>query len=190
MAMAMGGASLMLVLLLVAPTVYSVDHTVGGSSGWSLSGDYATWAAGETFTVGDSLVFTYDSSHGVARVSESDYNSCTSSNAIQTYSGGNSKVSLSSAGKMYFICPTPGHCTSNGGMKLAVNVVAAASTTPNGGSSPPATPSPPSSGSTPATTTASPPPPAKNGAVSGFGHNMKQLMGTLFVSWIILGLMC
>lgn len=48
-------AASFLVLLVAAPTVYGVDHTVGGNAGWSLSGDYKTWAAGQTFTVGDNL---------------------------------------------------------------------------------------------------------------------------------------
>lgn len=46
----------LLFLVLASPaTVYGVDHVVGGNSGWSLAGNYDSWAAGETFTVGDKL---------------------------------------------------------------------------------------------------------------------------------------
>ncbi|KAF8412459.1 hypothetical protein HHK36_000423 [Tetracentron sinense] len=44
-----------LVLLFIVPAVYALDHTVGSSSGWNTGVDYDTWAAGETFTVGDKL---------------------------------------------------------------------------------------------------------------------------------------
>lgn len=50
----------LLFLVLASPaTVYGVDHVVGGSSGWSLAGNYDSWAAGETFTVGDKLSMSF-----------------------------------------------------------------------------------------------------------------------------------
>ncbi|XP_054784815.1 uclacyanin-3-like [Prosopis cineraria] len=183
--MAASSSSLMaLLLLLVVPFVHGTDHTVGGNAGWGLSGNYASWASGQTFTVGDNLVFTYDTSHGVDIVNENDYNSCSTGNALKTYSGGNTKIALSSAGKMYFICPTPGHCGS--GMKLAIDVVAAASTPTS-----PATPSTPNSPSTPSTpstnsSTTTSPPPSSSGAAGGFG----SLMGSLVVSLLMLAFMC
>ncbi|KAF7814796.1 basic blue protein-like [Senna tora] len=163
MAMAMGAPSLiMLVLLVVAPTVYGVDHIVGGDSGWSPSGDYVAWAAGEIFTVRDNLVFKYDSTQAVAIVSESGYKSCNSSNALKTYNGGNSKVPLSLPGNMYFISPTPSYCSR--GMKLAINVVGDASDTRRG-SSPPTTLSVTPPNKVPATLRLSPPSPiVENGA--------------------------
>ncbi|KAI4354687.1 hypothetical protein L6164_003534 [Bauhinia variegata] len=180
--MAMALAASFLVVLLAASTVYGVDHTVGGSAGWSLAaGDYANWASGQTITVGDNLVFNYDSSHGVDVVSEDDYNSCSSSKPINSFQGGSTKIPLTSSGKMYFICPSVGHCS--GGMKLAVTV-AAASNTPSGTpSTTPATSSPPSSSGTPATTTNNTTSPPHNGAVSGFG-GITYLMGSLFTSAI------
>ncbi|XP_028790362.1 basic blue protein-like [Neltuma alba] len=180
----MAACSLM-VLLLAVPSVFGTDHTVGGSSGWTLGGNYDSWASGQTFTVGDNLVFTYDSTHGVDTVNEDGYKSCSTANALKTYTGGNTKIALTTPGKMYFICPTPGHCS--GGMKLAINVVAAGST--------PTTPAPSGSKSpsTPSTTTpatgSSPPPPAGNGAVGGF-FSAKQLMGSLVASLLILAFMC
>lgn len=50
----------LLFLVLASPAaVYAVDHVVGGSSGWSLAGNYDSWAAGETFTVGDKLSMSF-----------------------------------------------------------------------------------------------------------------------------------
>ncbi|KAF2315451.1 hypothetical protein GH714_039291 [Hevea brasiliensis] len=166
----MATATAFLILLLSVPAAYATQYVVGDSAGWTNFGsDYSTWASGKTFAVGDSLVFNYDSStHKVAEVPQSDYNSCSASNAIQTYSDGSTTISLSKTGSMYFICPTAGHCSS--GMKLSINVVAASTTpAPSSGSTTPAPPSgstPPSSGTTP--TKASPPPPAKNGAATIF----------------------
>ena len=52
----MAFASVFLVLsLLAVPAVYGADHTVGGSGGWDQGVDFATWAAGEKFVVGDNL---------------------------------------------------------------------------------------------------------------------------------------
>lgn len=48
-------ATALLILLLAAPTVYGVQHIVGDASGWSTSVDYDSWAASNTFTVGDTL---------------------------------------------------------------------------------------------------------------------------------------
>ena len=56
MAMATMTAPLLLLLLfVVAPAVYAVNHAVGGSSNWNENVDYTTWATGQTFTVGDNL---------------------------------------------------------------------------------------------------------------------------------------
>ncbi|KAJ8900213.1 hypothetical protein K2173_024853 [Erythroxylum novogranatense] len=175
----MATAIVLVVLVLAAPAVYAADHTVGGSSGWTNFGtDYTTWSAGETFSVGDTLVFNYDgNTHGVSEVSQSDYNSCSSSNAIMTYNDGATTITLSKAGPMYFICPTAGHCS--GGMKLAVNV-GSASTTPTPGTSP----------STPATTTPSGSTPSKsNGTASHPGYNGAAGSFSTGTSLLVLGSM-
>ncbi|XP_075647092.1 mavicyanin-like [Castanea sativa] len=155
----------LLILALATPVVYGAQHVVGGSQGWIQTGDYTTWANSQTFAVGDTLLFTYDTTHQVDEVNQADYNSCTSSNAIKNYNGGSTTIPLTTAGPMYFICPTPGHCTQ--GMKLSITVVAAG-TTPSGS---PTTP----------TVTSPPPPPAKNG-VASISCNMNNLMfGILLV---------
>ncbi|XVF73535.1 hypothetical protein PTKIN_Ptkin12aG0209500 [Pterospermum kingtungense] len=143
-------AAALLVLLLAAPAAYAVQYTVGDSGGWITTGNYDSWVQGKTFKVGDTLLFNYDSSsHSVDEVSKSDYDNCNSGNALKSYTGGKTVITLSSTGTMYFICPTAGHCSA--GMKVAVPVVAASGSTPS-------TPSTPS-GSPPSGSTSSPPPP-------------------------------
>ncbi|KAF5744269.1 uclacyanin-2-like [Tripterygium wilfordii] len=164
----------LLVLLVAVPAVQAVDHIVGGSSGWTQGVDYSAWAASQTFTVGDNLVFNYGSTHQVSEVTQANYNSCSSSNSIKTYNDGNTKIALSKVGSIYFICPVNGHCA--GGMKVSVNVVAASGNTPAPGTSPP-------SSTTPGTTTSPPPPPSTvptpSGAIGVFGHMNVWLMGVL-----------
>nr|GMD39061.1 uclacyanin-3-like [Ipomoea batatas] len=144
----------LLFLLLASPAAFAKDHVVGGDGGWSQSGDYTTWAGGETFTVGDNLVFNYGGSHGVAEVSKDDYDSCNAANALQSFSDGKTTIKLSKAGPMYFMCPTFGHCQT--GMKLEINVKSGSSSTPAGGSPPSSgtAPSPPSDSDSPPTTPA------------------------------------
>ncbi|KAL5074913.1 hypothetical protein RYX36_013897 [Vicia faba] len=129
-------------------------YTVGDTSGWTIGGDYSTWASDKTFAVGDSLVFNYGASgHTVDEVKESDYKSCTSGNSISTDSSGATTIPLKKAGKHYFICGVPGHCT--GGMKLSIKVKASSGSS----AAPSATPSAkgsPSSDDTPAATTTTP----------------------------------
>uniref|UniRef100_A0A0A8ZAJ5 Phytocyanin domain-containing protein n=1 Tax=Arundo donax TaxID=35708 RepID=A0A0A8ZAJ5_ARUDO len=133
----MAGLIAGLVLFAAVAPAYGKDYVVGDSSGWSSGMDYATWAKGKTFNVGDNLVFQYSMMHTVAEVSSADYRSCSASNSIQSYSDQNTKVALTAPGTRYFICGTPGHCGN--GMKLAVTVSPAAATTPV--SSPPQAPS-------------------------------------------------
>ncbi|KAM1019019.1 hypothetical protein FF1_040444 [Malus domestica] len=157
-------ATALLVLLLAAPTVYGVQHIVGDASGWSTSVDYDSWAASNTFTVGDTLVFNYGSSHKVDIVNQADFASCSSSNSLKTYDDGATTITLSQPGPAYFICPSAGHCGN--GMKLSVNVVAAG--TPSGTpSTTPSTPTTPGSIVSPP-----PPPPPPKGAANTLDMNM------------------
>nr|GLL48083.1 blue copper protein-like [Ipomoea trifida] len=152
-----GIACLIFGMMLSAVPCLSTVYTVGDSSGWALSVDYATWSTAKTFKVGDSLVFNYPSGHTVDEVSPSDYQSCTVGNSISTDSSGATTIPLKTAGKHYFICSVMGHC--GGGMKLEVTVDGGAdATTPI---SPGTTTSPPtvtSGGAAriPTTTTAAP----------------------------------
>ncbi|XP_077235103.1 mavicyanin-like [Tasmannia lanceolata] len=143
----MAGATTLLVFLFVIPAAYATTYMVGGTSGWALGVNYTNWAAGETFHVGDSLMFIYGNTHTVDEVSSSDYNSCSSSNTISTAVSGNTSIALSAMGSRYFICGTTGHCP--GGMKLEVTVSAATGPTSSpstpGSTSPPPPPPPPRS---------------------------------------------
>ncbi|KAF8056808.1 hypothetical protein N665_1267s0010 [Sinapis alba] len=105
------------------------DHTIGGPSGWTVGANLKTWAAGQTFSVGDNLVFAYPSAfHDVVEVTKPEYESCKAVKPLITFANGNSIVPLTIPGKRYFICGMPGHCTQ--GMKLEVNVIPAANASP------------------------------------------------------------
>ncbi|CAL9044866.1 unnamed protein product [Musa banksii] len=105
--------ALLVLLVAAAPAASATDYTVGDLQGW------------------------YNGLHTLAEVGEADYKACSASNSIQTYTDQSTKITLTRPGSRYFICGTPGHCSS--GMKLAVTVDGASSSTPAG--SPPSTPS-------------------------------------------------
>ncbi|EHA8592415.1 uclacyanin 1 [Cocos nucifera] len=127
--------------------------TVGGQNGgWDLSTNLASWVATQKFTAGDNLTFKYASAHDVLEVSKAEYDACATSNSMNTYTGGSTVVKLSSPGKRYFICGTPGHCSQ--GMKVEIDVVAAATATPPTAVAPASPPLPMSSPPTEAPNTA------------------------------------
>ncbi|XP_071701040.1 mavicyanin-like [Rutidosis leptorrhynchoides] len=161
----MAKASIMRILtVFVATTMLldvalAVDHTVGSPGGsWDLSTNFGVWASSQTFSVGDNLVFRYTSNHDVLEVTKSNYDSCGTSGPISTSTSSPTTIPLTAAGKRYFICGIPGHCSQ--GMKVEIDVVSAAS-------GPPSTPTPPSP-TPPANgpTTSSPPPPPTGVAVN------------------------
>ncbi|KAK8969449.1 hypothetical protein KSP40_PGU016953 [Platanthera guangdongensis] len=148
------------VVAVIIELAAATNHTVGKPGGsWDLSTSLSSWASSITFKSGDNLIFSYSpTSHDVAEVNKANYASCTAAGAIKTYSSGNDVIPLRSAGKRYFICGVPGHCTS--GMKLEVDVIAAAKapSSSSGAAQPPLSrragspqpsPSSPSSGSPP-----------------------------------------
>ncbi|XVF73536.1 hypothetical protein PTKIN_Ptkin12aG0209600 [Pterospermum kingtungense] len=124
------------------------------------------------------VVFNYDSSsHSVDEVSKSDYDNCNSGNALKSYTGGKTVITLSSTGTMYFICPTAGHCSA--GMKVAVPVVAASGSTPS-------TPSTPSGSPPSGSTSSPPPPPSSSGAATimstGLVLGFSLVLGTVLAN--------
>ncbi|KAI3439798.1 Phytocyanin domain-containing protein [Psidium guajava] len=132
----------------------AASHTVGGANGgWDTTTDVQTWASSQKFLVGDTLVFQYAPSHDVTEVTKADYDSCRATSPIKTSTGGSSTVSLTSPGKRYFICGTPGHCA--GGMKLEVDTLAATSS-----------PSPATSPATPPSRSPAASPPLRSPAAS------------------------
>ncbi|PKA62201.1 Blue copper protein [Apostasia shenzhenica] len=108
----------------------ATNFTVGApGGGWDLKTNLSSWASSNIFKIGDNLIFSYDpSSHDVAEVTNANYESCSSSNAIKTYSSGGDAIPLASAGKRYFICGFPGHCV--GGMKVEIDTTAASASAP------------------------------------------------------------
>ncbi|KAI3768844.1 hypothetical protein L2E82_19680 [Cichorium intybus] len=124
-------------LLMLSKQGSAEQHVVGGKQGWDESTDYDSWASGQTFKVGDTLVFKYSPMHSVAELgSESEYKKCDLGTATNSMSDGNSVVKLTKEGTRYFACGTPGHCDS--GMKVKITTVSASS---SGSSSSSATPS-------------------------------------------------
>ncbi|XP_057768883.1 uclacyanin 1-like [Salvia miltiorrhiza] len=122
-------------------------HVVGDALGWLVppGGDvaYRTWAATQTFTVGDVLVFNFTAdAHNVAEVSKEAFDSCNTTNPISLSTTSPTNITLTSAGEHHFLCTFQSHCDF--GQKLAINVTAAsAAPAPQPATPPPAaTPSP------------------------------------------------
>ncbi|KAJ4816333.1 Early nodulin-like protein 1 [Rhynchospora pubera] len=106
----------------------AVDYPVGGpAGGWDTNTDLNTWAASNDFKPGDSVTFKYPTFHDVVEVTKADYDTCSGSNPLGSYTGGSTTIKLTKPGKRYFICSTPGHCAA--GMKLEVDVATTSSTT-------------------------------------------------------------
>ncbi|CAA7049563.1 unnamed protein product [Microthlaspi erraticum] len=129
----MASREMMIIISVLATTliglVVATDHTIGGPSGWTVGANLRSWAAGQTFAVGDNLVFSYPSTfHDVVEVTKPEFDSCQAVKPLITFANGNSIVPLTTPGKRYFICGTPGHCSQ--GMKLEVNVIPTANAAP------------------------------------------------------------
>ncbi|KAI3925740.1 hypothetical protein MKX01_003299 [Papaver californicum] len=136
----------LMVLLLVVPAVFAVDYPIA----WSQGTSYDNWDSGKTLVAGDTITFTYGSSHTLNVVDKDAYDNCGSA-AKSKHSDGSTTITLV-AGPMYFLCPEGNHCS--GGMKLSVTVGAADTpSTPTTPATPPtpATPSTPKTPTTPAT---------------------------------------
>ncbi|CAL0321641.1 unnamed protein product [Lupinus luteus] len=113
---------LLLVATLMVKEGLGDQHVVGGSQGWDQSTNFNSWTSGQTFKVGDQLVFKYSSMHSVVELGgESDYKTCNIGTPVNTMSSGNDVVKLDKPGTRYFTCATLGHC--NQGMKVKIKVV-------------------------------------------------------------------
>ncbi|OWM75724.1 mavicyanin [Punica granatum] len=98
----------------------ATTYMVGDTSGWDISTDLDTWTNDKTFNVGDVLVFQYSTSNSVEEVNKDSFDNCSATNALQTFSNGNTTVPLTRPGPWYFISGNRLYCL--GGMKLQVNV--------------------------------------------------------------------
>ncbi|KAK7380844.1 hypothetical protein VNO78_33363 [Psophocarpus tetragonolobus] len=113
---------LALVATLIAKEAFAAQHVVGGSQGWDQSTNFKSWTSGQTFKVGDKLVFKYSPLHSVVELgSESDYKNCDISTPLQSLSTGNDVVKLDKPGTRYFTCGTLGHCSQ--GMKVKITTM-------------------------------------------------------------------
>ncbi|KAF1002877.1 umecyanin-like [Apium graveolens] len=128
---------LTVIVMAAAMQMQSADaqktHYVGGSTGWIIPTSpsaYSTWAASQTFTVGDTLVFNFTTgAHTAAEVTKAAYNACTTTKPLALWTTGPSSVKLNSSGTHYYICTFPSHCNPLG-QKVAIPVMAATATTP------------------------------------------------------------
>ncbi|GMQ07080.1 hypothetical protein CsSME_00051431 [Camellia sinensis var. sinensis] len=114
-----------LVAALLQTTVAQKVHVVGDTLGWLVPPDgpiaYATWAAMQTFSPGDVLVFNFiTGQQDVARVSKEAFDTCNSTNPILLETNGPVNFTLSSGGEYYFIGTMEMHCPL--GQKLAMYV--------------------------------------------------------------------
>ncbi|TKY54837.1 Stellacyanin protein [Spatholobus suberectus] len=162
---------LLLVLFAVATllhgTAAQTRHVVGDATGWTIpsggASAYATWAANQTFTLGDTLVFNFATGqHDVAKVTKSAYDACNGGSTLFTLTTGPASVTLNETGEQYYICTIGTHCSL--GQKLAINVSRASATPspapqPSGSGSPPKASPVPTPTQAPAPQPSSPTPP-------------------------------
>ncbi|CAM8876895.1 unnamed protein product [Rhodiola kirilowii] len=109
----------------LAPSVFATEFIVGDAIGWTTKFDYAAWAEGKTFYVGDTLVFNYIAGmHNVHKVNQTGFEQCLipSSGALET---GKDVITLATPGKKWYICGKGKHCEV-GKQKLAITVESAA----------------------------------------------------------------
>ncbi|CAL0299179.1 unnamed protein product [Lupinus luteus] len=127
---------LVLVATLMVKEALATQHLVGGSQGWDQSTDFNSWTSGQTFQVGDKLVFKYSSMHNVVELGgESDYKTCNINSPVNTMSSGNDIVKLDKPGTRYFTCGTLGHCSQGMKMKITVANGNTSSSSPSSSSS-------------------------------------------------------
>ncbi|WVZ06441.1 hypothetical protein V8G54_019787 [Vigna mungo] len=118
---------LALFVALITNEAMAEEHVVGGSQGWDASTDFKSWVSGQTFNVGDQLVFKYYSGlHSVVELgSEGEYQNCDLGNAVNSMNSGNDVVKLNKPGTRYFACGTLGHCGQ--GMKVKITIASSSS---------------------------------------------------------------
>ncbi|KAF8393187.1 hypothetical protein HHK36_021428 [Tetracentron sinense] len=130
-------------VLLVAALLQGASaetYTVGDSLGWTVPPGgpiaYSTWANQHTFRVGDILVFNWTGSHDVARVSETDYESCTKTAIGTIQSTSPASVTLTTEEDHYFICTVSSHCSLGQRVKIDVESASGSpSSSPNSAAS-------------------------------------------------------
>ncbi|XP_040985864.1 mavicyanin-like [Juglans microcarpa x Juglans regia] len=108
----------------LAPSILAKEFLVGDSTGWTINYDYESWVKGKEFHVGDKLVFKYPKGiHNVIRVDNATaYENCLASTETETLSSGNDVITLTTPGKIWYICGVSRHC-EEGEQKIAIEVL-------------------------------------------------------------------
>ncbi|KAK9706187.1 hypothetical protein RND81_07G109700 [Saponaria officinalis] len=128
----MSGRSMSMVVVVAATTVMLVQVimaktlTVGDDSGWGVPSSpdfYSSWAANQSFAVGDILEFKFPNAiHTVAQVtSKESYETCDDKlDQNAKVFDSTTEVTLIEEGTYYFFCSVGRHCA--GGQKLSITV--------------------------------------------------------------------
>ncbi|KAL3747717.1 hypothetical protein ACJRO7_016511 [Eucalyptus globulus] len=150
------GMNMLVLMVFLGAAIQScraqTTHVVGDSLGWVVPPGgaiaYSTWAANETFVVGDTLVFNFTTGmDDVAKVTKAAYDSCNFTSPISRWTNGPATITLNQSGEHFFISTFDRRCSL--GEKLAINVSAASGPAP----APTTTPTPPAASAPTPTTT-------------------------------------
>ncbi|KAM6584937.1 hypothetical protein CsatB_011939 [Cannabis sativa] len=131
-------------VLIVSTALASTNHTVGGNAGWffnattnSSATNYTSWAAKQTFSLGDLLIFNTNSKQIVIETyNKTIYQSCTYKNSTNDddntiqYDGGGGKlgealtieVPLTIQGSTYYFSNTGDKVQCQRGMAFQIQV--------------------------------------------------------------------
>lgn len=133
---------LTLIALFITGAAAYTNHTVGGSAGWlfdqntnTSSANYASWAANQTFDLGDYLIFRTNTNQTVVLTyNETTFRSCSIDNSSDTdtliYDKGNQEfgqpltveVPLTIEGANYFFSSASDGIQCENGMAFGINV--------------------------------------------------------------------
>ncbi|KAL8543853.1 hypothetical protein ACS0TY_004421 [Phlomoides rotata] len=100
---------------------FATDYVVGDEWGWRLGFDYAAWAQGKEFFVGDTILFHYAvGAHNVYKVNGTGFQQCSVPPPSEALTSGFDKITLATSGRKWYICGVGKHCVN--GMKLVITV--------------------------------------------------------------------
>ncbi|CAL1354337.1 unnamed protein product [Linum trigynum] len=143
-----GMLGLTCLVLLSLQQTSAFQFTIGGAKGWTVPGNssglsYNSWAESNRFSTGDSILFVYNAEHdSVLEVSKGDYDSCTTTSPVGTYSDGHTLYTFKHSGAHYFISGNKDNCLKN--EKVVVVVLADRSKNGTAPAASPPSPTPPS----------------------------------------------
>ncbi|XP_022734682.1 cucumber peeling cupredoxin-like [Durio zibethinus] len=198
-----------LITNVAAATGYT-NHTVGGDVGWFFDSNtntsatnYSSWAANQTFNLGDYLIFRTSTNQTVIQTyNATTYQSCTMDDASDTdtfqYNGGSTgfdqsltiAVPLTVEGTNYYFSDAEDGIQCQRGMAFEIDVS-------HGNGLPPSLNQPPppphveppggDSAQSPPITIAGGSPSLNNGAVAGSGAESRAMLGLFFgVTWSLM----